>query len=267
MKDPMRTTKFIAIACLCQSVFLSAAFARRAHAQAASAEAIAHNPSLAGPRPLPRREEPPAEDPPAAVKKPPRKLSGFVFRPFAVAMGLGGGGIVLPEAIHARELVGGVGAPQFDLRLVFLYSLFVDVGISSGSAPDHGSFSEVACWDIGGGCGSYTSSISAVMPFAKTGLLQRVFAPTPRNAWQATFVAGVGHRGITLTRAIENCVDCTSHDLDVHGGYFVSPEFDLSYTVNDPDVCIALGLKLEYEHYLSGDISSATWVSAFVEFL
>jgi hypothetical protein len=183
-------------------------------------------------------------------------------------MGLGGGGLVLPDEVHAREMIGGVGGGQVDLRVAFPYALFVDVGVASGHVADHGgSFREFACSNLGGACDSYESSISAVMPFVKTGLLQRLFVPHGGNAWQATFVGGVGYRGITLTREIENCVDCTSQDLNVNGGYFVSPELDLSYAVNDPSVDFALGLKLDYEHYLSGDIRSAVWLNAFVEFM
>jgi hypothetical protein len=264
----MPMTKSFVAACLCQAALLvGATLTRSAHAQGASAEAIAHNPSLAGPRPSSAAEESSTDEPLTKGKQRPRKLSGFVFRPFAVAMGLGGGGLVLPEEVHARELVGGVGAGQFDFRVAFLYALFVDMGFALGNPADHGSFSEIACPQFGGECDSYDSSIAGVMPFIKTGLLQRLFLPLGRNAWQATFVAGVGHRGISLTRSIENCVDCTSQDLNVNGGYFVSPELDLSYAVNDPGVVLALGLKLEYEHYLSGDIRSGTWLSAFVEFM
>lgn len=260
----MRITSLLAAPSVCRAAVLCVAtFAGSARAQGASPEAIAHNPSLAGPDPSGEFRGQSAK-----VKRPRGKLSGFEFRPVAIAMGLGGGGPVLHDNVEARERVGGVGGGQIDVRVAFPCALFVDVGIASGYAGDRGgSFHEVACSDFGGQCSSVESRISAVMPFFKTGLLQRLFIPQGRNAWQATLLGGIGYRGITLTREIENCVDCTTKTLDVNGGYFVSPELDLSYVVNDPDVYCALGLKLDYEHYLRGDIQSAVWLSAFVEFM
>ena len=222
----------------------------------------------------PRRERVllPAERPYSPPPPAPNygKLSGVLFRPWGVALGMGGGGLYLKDEAASRVSAGSGAAFTMDGRFAFLHALWVSAGFGVGGASDNAQFSEEACSILEGECGSYESSVSVLTLNAKAGALLRTFIPISDWALQTTFVAGVGHRGVWYTRQIANCGDCTSQDLDIDGGYLLSPEIDLSFTSNGDGrdrIAGALGLRFEYEYFLAGDLQSAFWIKLHLEVL
>jgi hypothetical protein len=198
-------------------------------------------------------------------------LSGVVPRPYAFSLALlGAGGFWLQDSVLAREKISSpIGIPM-SLRVSFLYFLFVEGGFGVVQASDDGSFRERACPVFGGDCQDLESTVSGSTEWARGGVLFRAFVPLDDNALQLAFFGGIGRRGMHLTRKIPKCEDCSSLDLNVDGGTYVSPELDVSWASNEHGKSRlggAFGIKCEYEHYLNGDIRSALWVSAFLEVL
>jgi len=207
---------------------------------------------------------------PTPIKRYP-PLSGFMLRPWSAAVSIGGGAFWLKDVPSEREGAGtGLGG-VLSLRASFLYLLFVDTGFAAGSASDKAPFRETTCdYFSGSDCSSSKSSVSGGSLSAKAGLIGRFFFPMAGSTWQAAFLGAIGHRGMYLERSIDGCQDCSTKDLTIDGGAFLSPEIDLSYASNnDGSTALggAVGLKLEYERYLGGDLVSAFWMSIFLEVL
>jgi hypothetical protein len=217
-----------------------------------------------------RADTPPSE-PRASQEKPYAALSGFMLRPWAAALSMGGGAFWPKDVASEREGVGaGLGMSLYG-RAAFLYVLFVDAGFTAGSASDQATFRETTCdYFSGEDCSSSKSGVSAGTLSTKVGLIGRFFFPMAGETWQVAALGAIGHRGVYLERSIDGCKDCTTHDLKIDGGAFLSPELDLSYASNGQGASRlggAIGLKLEYERYLRGDIASAFWASIFIEVL
>lgn len=196
------------------------------------------------------------------------RLSGLRSSPFGFSVALGGGAVQLPQALSDRERLGNPYGIGMSLRASFLSFIFVDAGFARLFAEDHASFSETACPILGGDCRNVTSGVGGGSLHIKGGPLLRVFVPAGKDAIQLAGAAGLGFRPVFLSRSIEKCDGCSEQDIHVDGGAFLSPELSISWATNGGGkdrLAGALGLRFEYDRYLSGDATSSFWVSAFAE--
>lgn len=116
-------------------------------------------------------------------------------------------------------------------------------GISGYFYSDKNKFSQ-GVEDQFGNRSTEDSSASAVNLYGEAGIAYPVSA-----SMSADFLAGYEFVAES-SRAISNCTDCASEDIDVDAGVYVAPR--IRYQVGDK-----FTMSLSYQQYLTGDVENA----------
>ncbi|HEY1536254.1 MAG TPA: hypothetical protein VGF76_19670 [Polyangiaceae bacterium] len=189
---------------------------------------------------------------------------------FAVGLYLSGGGLAIKAPVRDREAIGSPAGGQFGLSLTLWRYLFQDTGFGVVKATDRRPFSETACSSASGGdCSTDQSSITGVTGWFKLGPQLRLFVATGhRDALELALRGGFGVRGLSLSRSAGHagmCLDCREDHVAAGAGFMLSPEAETAYAFGSQADSGAVGVKVTYEDYLTGDVTHGLWISGFFE--
>ena len=196
--------------------------------------------------------EPASEARPTPVSdRPALTAGGFLpLRPARVMFGLGSGVASLDKAAAASQGFADSGATFNGAFGVTVWDIFMASGSFSLAFPsDNNSFSQQVMPVGGGSISTADSSLSVVSYSIAIGLRTpfKALAPTQRSWAAGSLFAEYGFAGVTGSRSISNCQDCSSVDLAVSGGAFWQAGADLLIPTRSAKVF--WGLEVSYLSY------------------
>jgi len=188
----------------------------------------------------------------------------------AIGLYVSGGGLAMKAAVRDREAMGSPAGGQLGFSVTLWRYLFLDTGFGVVQATDRRPFSETACSSASGGdCRTDQSSITGATGWFKLGPQLRLFLPTShRDALELALRGGLGVRGLSLSRGAGHagmCLDCREDHVAAGAGFMLSPGAETAYAFGSQADSGAVGVKVTYEDYLTGDATHGLWISGFFE--
>jgi hypothetical protein len=199
--------------------------------------------------------DPAGLEPPAPASAAPR---------YAFSLALGGGAFFVKTAALTRDHIGSPGTITADFGGSFARYAFARFGFGLAIGPDHAGFQQTVCPVNGGDCETRNSSILGGSVSLQAGPQVRV---PLGGSGQMILAASLGYRGLWLSRQIDaSCQNCQTQSLDISAGPFAAPELTFLYVTSRSIRHTGIGLRSEYEQFLSGDVTSALLFSIVVDF-
>lgn len=173
--------------------------------------------------------------------------------PFAFGTHLGGASVRLEPETREHDGIESASAVIWGFMATLWRFAHIDAGVGLATAEDRE-------W-------TNDSEVTGYVGWLKLGPQLRLLLPVSGDAIDIALRASVGAEAWGLTRsstAQPGCSDCGEQNIGL-GGVYVSPEVDLAYAWGSAERSNAVGLKLAYERFVTGDLVDGLRLSLLVE--
>jgi hypothetical protein len=198
-------------------------------------------------------------------------------RPWALDLSVGGGMSFASAEVRAREHIGSPGTVLLGVGGTLHRFVRAQLGVGFAFAEDDAQVTQTVCAFSDMSCSSVDSHVWGAMLWGEIGPQYEIQFPaegstaTKKRSLGIAGSLSLGYRGLWLTRQVAgaNCAGCYQGELNITGGPYISPAFTyypwITPRPKSPQLS-CVGIRIKYEHFISGDLSSALAGELLFEF-